>query len=82
MLNPMLKNKPVDTEINAENISKDSGGVLLRSVLNELTNASAGVQRKLNSGLNQETFKRHNAFKESIDCAIVVLERTWSRLQR
>ncbi|MBU6949826.1 hypothetical protein [Hahella sp. HN01] len=82
MLNPMLRNQPVDTEINAENISKDSGGVMLRNVMNELTNASASVRRKLNSGLNQDDFKRHNAFKESIDRAIVVLEQTWTKLQR
>jgi len=82
MLNPMLNKQPVETEITMENIAKDKGGVLLRSMLDELNTVSAQVQRKLNTGLNQEDFKRHNTFKRGIDRAIVVLEKVWSKLQR
>lgn len=70
-----------DTEISMETIGKDINGTLVRKVLDDLTQTSAGVQRKMNSGLNQEDFKRHNAFKEGIDRAKQVLEQVWSKLQ-
>lgn len=82
MFNPALSELPADIEVTAENISKDTRGVLLRNLLDQLRSASAQVQRILNSGLNQDDFKRHNAFKNGIDRAIVVLEQTWPKLQR
>lgn len=70
-----------DVEINMETIGKDVNGTLVRKTLDELSQASSAVQRKMNSGLSQEEFKRHNAFKEGIDRAKLVLEQTWSKLQ-
>ncbi|MEJ2042880.1 MAG: hypothetical protein P8X74_01490 [Reinekea sp.] len=71
----------LETEVTVATLTKDVNGVLSRSVKDQLTQASSMLQRKINSGLTQKDYERYKAFKASVDCSILILEKAGKKIQ-
>ncbi len=63
-------------------LRKDPSGVYKKEVEQELLNAKQAVKNIMDSGLDPEEFKKYDTMNQSIDTALVVVDKIWKRFNQ